>query len=328
MTALLFTLLLSAGSCGLYLLFARRWQILDTPNERSSHQRPTPHGGGAPLMLSFVAGLLLSGWMQSPWAPGFVMLAGIALFLTALGVADDLRGLSVRLRFGVYGVCCLVAAATLMQAQVVAHPLVGLLGVAGAAFALLWLLNLYNFMDGIDGIAALQCVLACVSAALLALAGGSGPAYPLYCLLLAAAQLGFLLFNWPSARLFMGDAGSVPTGFLLGGLALLGAVQGQLDPRCWLVLLAVFVTDASWTLGWRILSGQRFTQPHRSHAYQRLSRHWNSHLAVDMLVLAINAIWLFPMAWVVQIWPEHGLILVILAYLPLVLGMAKLRKLA
>ncbi len=124
----------------------------------------------------------------------------------------------------------------------------------------------------------------------------------------------------------MGDAGAIPTGFLLAGLALLGAVEGQLNPLCWLVLLAVFITDASWTLGWRMVTGQRFTQPHRSHAYQRLSRHWGSHLAVDMLLLAINALWLFPLAWGLVIWPDHAFFLVILAYLPLVLGMAKLGR--
>ena len=105
-------------------------------------------------------------------------------------------------------------------------------------------------------------------------------------------------------------------------------VQGQINPLCWLVLLAVFVTDASWTLIWRMLSGQKFTQPHRLHAYQRLSRRWGSHLGVDVLLLALNVLWLFPLAWAVHIWPNYGFLLVILAYLPLIWGMAKLGRLA
>ena len=105
-------------------------------------------------------------------------------------------------------------------------------------------------------------------------------------------------------------------------------MQRQLNPACWLVLLAVFITDATCTLVWRILSGQPFTRPHRLHAYQRLSRHWGSHLAVDMLLLALNALWLFPLAWALQIWPNYGLLLVILAYLPLLYGMVKIGKLA
>jgi Fuc2NAc and GlcNAc transferase len=126
----------------------------------------------------------------------------------------------------------------------------------------------------------------------------------------------------------MGDAGSVPTGFLVAAIALLGAVQGYLNPLCWAILLAVFITDASWTLVWRLATGQAFMQPHRLHAYQRLSRYWDSHLSVDMLLLAINVMWLFPLAWAVQAWPSYSVILVILAYFPLLCGMAKVGRLA
>ena len=333
MTVVLITLLLSAALCGVYLLLARRWRILDTPNERSSHQQPTPHGGGVPLLLAFAAGLLLAALWRGAWDGGFITLAVAALFLMLLGVIDDLRGLSVRLRFAVYSLLCLLVATTLLSPVLSHEPadsiVRGVVLVALAAMAMLWSLNLYNFMDGIDGIAATQCVVACCSAALLACWGGTGDgSYALFCLLLAASHLGFLIWNWPPARLFMGDAGSVPTGFLLAGLALLGAVQGQLNPLCWLVLLAGFVTDASWTLVWRIVSGQPFTQPHRLHAYQRLSRRWGSHLAVDMLLLALNALWLMPLAWAVQIWPNYGFLLVILAYLPLIWGMAKTAEFA
>jgi Fuc2NAc and GlcNAc transferase len=196
-----------------------------------------------------------------------------------------------------------------------------------AAFALLWSLNLYNFMDGIDGIAALQTMFVCSGAAYLTWLDGQDHSYIRYCLILAAAHSGFLLWNFPPARLFMGDAGSVPTGFLLAGLAILGAVQGQLNPLCWVVLSAVFITDATWTLVWRIAAGQDFTQPHRLHAYQRLSRHWKSHVRVDMLLLAINVMWLFPIALAVQRWPDHQLFLVFLAYLPLLFGVAKAGRL-
>ena len=109
---------------------------------------------------------------------------------------------------------------------------------------------------------------------------------------------------------------------------LLGAVQGFLNPACWLILLAVFITDASYTLVWRLFTGQAVTKPHRLHAYQRLSRHWQSHLSVDFLLLAINAVWLFPLAWAAQSTPDYALIMVILAYLPLLLGMAKIRHFA
>jgi Fuc2NAc and GlcNAc transferase len=328
MTAVLVTLVLSIILCGGYERFARARQILDIPNERSSHSLPTPHGGGAALLAAFLLGVVLSAWLYGAWAPPLVTLTLCALALALLGIVDDLHGLSVRRRLLAYGVVCLFAAVVVLRGVMPENVLYGTALVLVAALTLLWSLNLYNFMDGIDGIAAIQAVFISGSAALLAWLLGHEQSYARYCLLLAAAHCGFLLWNRPPARLFMGDAGSVPTGFLLAALALLGAVQGQLDPLCWLVLSAVFITDASWTLGARILTGQKFTQPHRSHAYQRLSQHWNSHARVVLLLLAINVMWLFPLALAVQMWPDHKLFLVFLAYLPLLGGMVKLGRLA
>ena len=326
MTAVLITLVLSVVLCGLYERFARTRQILDTPNERSSHSQPTPHGGGAALLAAFVLGLLWATWFYGAWDQPLITLTICTLALALLGVLDDLYSLSVRWRLLAYGVVCLFAAIVVVGDVQTGHLLFSTAVVLIAALILLWSLNLYNFMDGIDGIAALQAVFICCGAALLVWLAGSDESYARYCLLLAAAHCGFLVWNRPPARLFMGDAGSVPTGFLLAALALLGGAQGQLDPLCWLVLSAVFITDASWTLAARILTGQKFTQPHRSHAYQRLSRQWHSHTRVDMLLLAINVLWLLPLALAVQFWPEYRLILVLLAYLPLLGGMVKMGR--
>jgi len=327
-TAILTTLLLSAIFCGLYKQLAQARQFLDVPNERSSHLHPTPRGGGVALLLAFTAGLLLSAVLYGAWDESFVALSIAALVLMVLGVFDDLQGLSVRLRLVLYSVICLLLAAFLLHGvETESTPQVWAL-VLLSALALLWTLNLYNFMDGIDGLAALQAVLACSGAALLSWVTGHGGHYALFCLLLAAAHCGFLVWNYPPARLFMGDAGSVPTGFLLAALALIGAQQGLLNPVCWLILLAVFITDATWTLMWRMVSGQSLTQPHRSHAYQRLSRYWGSHLRVDILLLAISTFWLLPLASAVQLWPDLSLFLVIFAYLPLLYGMAKIARLA
>ncbi len=279
-------------------------------------------------MSAFLLGLLVSAGLYGAWDASFLTLAVAALILMVVGFLDDLQGLSVQLRLVLYSVVCLLAAAALLQIPDTENVLwSGALALL-AALGLLWTLNLYNFMDGIDGIAALQAVLACCSAALLSWVTGHGAHYALFCLLLAAAHGGFLVWNYPPARLFMGDAGSVPTGFLLAALALVGARQGLLNPLCWFVLLAVFITDSAWTLVWRMGSGQAFTQPHRLHAYQRLSRYWGSHLKMDILLVAIHTLWLFPLASAVQIWPEHSLFLVILAYLPLLVAMAKIGRLA
>lgn len=319
--ALLLTVAASVVFCGLYLRLARHWQILDTPNERSSHHLPTPHGGGAPMLFAFTLGLVIAAAWSGPWSGPYLVLAAASLLLMLLGIADDLWSLPVALRFGVYAACCLVTAYWLLSLPVGTPWRNGIL-LVGVAIAMLWLVNLYNFMDGIDGIAATQCLLACAAAALLSWQQG-GHEYALFCLLLAASQLGFLVWNWPPARLFMGDAGSIPTGFLLAGLALEGVVSGRLGLAAWLVLLAPFITDASWTLLWRMATGQPFTQPHRLHAYQRLSRHWGSHLRVDLLLAAVFVLVLSPLAWMTEIYPEYAVLLVILAYVPLLLGMVK-----
>lgn len=324
MSAILVTLLASALLCGLYLQLARRWQILDRPNARSSHRLPTPHGGGLPLFLALLLGLVAAAVSGSALPDVYLVITGMSLLLVGMGVLDDLRGLSVRTRFFGYGLVCGVTAALLLP------PVDGITSVAlatAAAFALLWMLNLYNFMDGIDGIAALQCIQAAVSVALLSWFSTGDAAYAGYCLMLAAAHAGFLAWNWPPARLFMGDAGSVPTGYLLGVLALLGAVQGTVPLEVWLILLAPFIVDASYTLVWRVVTGQPFTRPHRMHAYQRLSRHWGGHLPVDMALLAVHALWLFPLALTLTVWPKFPVLLVILAYLPLLIGVAKSRNL-
>lgn len=320
MTAFVITLLLSAAGCGAYLWLARRRQWLDQPNQRSSHTRPTPHGGGLPMLLAFAAGMALVQLGGTPWPVAYWLLLIVALVLMAIGVLDDRRGLPVSRRLLLYFACCVLVAWELLPAA--GWPLLAL-----AAIALLWLVNLYNFMDGIDGIAGLQCLLACAGAALLAWFGAGAADYVVFCLLLAAAQLGFLLWNWPPARLFMGDAGSVPTGLLLGGLALLGAAQDIVPLAAWLILLAAFITDASATLLLRIRRGEHPGQAHRQHAYQRLSRHWDSHLPVDLLLLAVNALWLFPLAFAATMWPKFGILLVILSYMPLLAGVAKSQEL-
>lgn len=300
---------------GLWLWLARRRQWLDHPGARSSHQVSTPHGGGIGLLLAFatVVGL------EAPWSAAYSGLLGLGLLLMLLGAVDDRWPLPVALRLLVYGVCCLLVIVWTPDPR---HPWLGWLAIP----ALLWLVNLYNFMDGIDGLAGIQAGLASGSAALLAFLGGHTE-YALFCALLAACLPGFLVWNWPPARLFLGDAGSIPLGFLLGGLVWLGWVQGSVPPGCWAVLLAAFVTDATWTLCARWCRGAPLTEAHREHAYQRLARYWKSHRAVDGLLLCLHLLWLFPLSLTIWHWPKFQLSLVLFAYFPLLVGMAFARRL-
>ncbi len=329
MTALLpFTAILSAILCGALLRLARGGRLLAQPGRRSAHRRPTPHAGGVALYAAFAAGVLVAGRLYPFYDLTYLALFSLTGALVLLGALDDLWDLPVGLRFACFTLCC-GAAVLLLWPRPVALALPLYWGLAALlTLGLMWAVNLYNFMDGIDGIAALQCILASTAAALLAYARGADPGYVCTLGLLAAAHAGFLVWNWPPARLFMGDAGSVPTGFLLGWLALLGAVRGELPWGCWAILLALFVVDASWTLAARACAGKRLTEAHREHAYQRLSRRWQSHLRVDMLLLGVLLLWLLPLAAAAARWPASQVFLVILAYIPLLAGMAKLARLA
>ena len=194
----------------------------------------------------------------------------------------------------------------------------GWLGFALVAVYLVWLLNLYNFMDGIDGIASVEAICVCVGGALLYVLLGK-PDLALLPLMLAAAVAGFLYWNFPPARIFMGDAGSGFLGIVLG---IMSIQAGWVDPALfwsWVILLGVFVVDATFTLVRRLLRGDKVYEAHRSHAYQYASRHYGRHLPVTLAVGVINLAWLLPIALLVGTGRIDGVIGVALAYAPLVL---------
>jgi Fuc2NAc and GlcNAc transferase len=188
------------------------------------------------------------------------------------------------------------------------------LGVLGIA----WTLNLFNFMDGIDGIAASEAVFVGIGGVLVALVNGATPGTIGVDLVFAAACGGFLVYNWPPARIFMGDVGSGFVGFVIAVLAL-GTLRK--DPSAvwvWLLLGAVFFVDATVTLVRRVARGERVQQAHRSHAYQWLARRWKSHRRVTLTTLGVNILWCLPCAILATRFPVYAPLIVALAFLPLV----------
>lgn len=307
-------------ACGLYLKLAQRLRLFDHPNERSAHVEPTPRGGGLGIFAGLYAAFALPLLLGHPWPAPYLALMSLATVLLLAGLVDDRYGLSVSLRLPGYGLAC-VAMVWLLWGHA---PL--WLQLLAAVYAL-WLLNLFNFMDGIDGIAASEASFALAAAALLAFLGGSWGAYALFCCMAAAACLAFLYWNWAPARLFMGDAGSVPLGFLLASLSLLGEISGAVPLSCWLILLAVFIADATYTLCWRAVQGERVTQAHSRHLYQRLARHWGRHSPVVLTMTAYNLLWLLPCAVAVLHWPRWTWFWLLAAYLPLLPARVKADKL-
>jgi UDP-N-acetylmuramyl pentapeptide phosphotransferase/UDP-N-acetylglucosamine-1-phosphate transferase len=245
-------------ACLALLLSSRgRRILLDRPNERSLHREPVPRSGGIAIALGAAAGLAM--------APAIPLVAfALAAALSAVSLADDVRPLPTLLRFAAH----LAAAAALTAAEFGARdPWLALVLV----LALAWYANLYNFMDGSDGLAGGMAVVGFGAYAWAAQLAGQ-PALASSSAVVAAACLAFLPFNFHPARLFMGDAGSVPLGFLAGALGLIGWRDGAWPLWFPLLVFAPFVGDATLTLLRRLLRRERVWQAHREHYYQRLAR--------------------------------------------------------
>lgn len=315
---------LAWGLTALLRRYALARSLMDIPNARSSHSQPTPRGGGVAIVAAFLMGLSVAVAAGVDLPPEiYYALLGSGLAIALLGFLDDHGHIAARWRLlghfaaAAWGLFWLGGLPPLtIFGQVVDF---GWLGYLLASFYLVWLLNLYNFMDGIDGIASIEAICVCLGGALLYVLHGHAEDAVLP-LLLSFAVAGFLYWNFPPARIFMGDAGSGFLGIVLGVLSLQAAWIDQSLLWGWLILLGVFIVDATFTLFRRLLRGDRVYEAHRSHAYQYASRQFGRHLPVTLAVAAINLCWLLPIAlWVVQ--GGDGLLGLLVAYGPL-LGLA------
>jgi UDP-N-acetylmuramyl pentapeptide phosphotransferase/UDP-N-acetylglucosamine-1-phosphate transferase len=285
---------LSLAGCGWVRAVLLRRQVLDLPNHRSSHAEPVPRGGGLAVMPIVVVAWL--AWMLFwPFPPAIVLVPLAALALAAVSFVDDLRGLPAALRLAAQAAAVAVGLSWLPADALAFQGLLPLwldrllLGVAW-----LWFVNAFNFMDGIDGISAVETAAIAVGV-LIVLAHDvfMNTMTPFAAALLGAA-LGFLWWNRPPARLFLGDVGSVGLGYLLGFLLVVLAVTGQWQAA--LILPAYYLADATITLGRRALAGEKVWQAHRSHFYQRAARALGGHAPVTRIVAALNGL-LVACAW-------------------------------
>jgi Fuc2NAc and GlcNAc transferase len=279
--------------------------VLDVPNERSSHTSPTPSGGGLAIVavvLSGVAVLGLTGVLGrgESWA-----ILGGGTLVAVVGWLDDRRSLGAPTRLAAH-----VAAAGWALWWIGGMPFLmtghnaqslGMFGTVLAGFAIVWAINVTNFMDGIDGLAAGEVVTVTLTAALLL--AEAHPPLAAAAALTGGAALGFLPWNWRPARIFMGDTGSGFLGFVLAVLAVASERAGALPALVWIMLYAVFATDATVTLLRRAWRGERWYSAHRSHAYQRAVQAGWSHARVTAMVLLVN-MGLGLLAWRAAAQPE------------------------
>ncbi len=257
--------------------YAMHRQLLDHPGERRSHRIATPRGGGIAIVLSVLLASVAGAFLYPGTARVLLLFALGLLMVAGIGWWDDHRPLPAIRRLLVHMLASALLAGLVWQASgnLLQAVLVFLVATA--------LVNLWNFMDGINGIAASQALVA-------ALGFAAVLPWPLSlaALALAAACLGFLPFNFPRARIFMGDVGSGALGYLLAALGALASVATDIG---WLALLAplsVFIVDAGFTLLCRMLSGQRWMEPHTQHVYQRAVKAGFSHARVTGVYILLG----------------------------------------
>ncbi|MEX5683699.1 MraY family glycosyltransferase [Pseudomonas silesiensis] len=300
--------------------YALAKSLMDIPNERSSHANPTPRGGGVAIVVCFLSALPVLSSLDLISPVVLYGILGAGLLVAIIGFADDHGHIAARWRLLGHS---LAAAWVLFWLDGLPgiemfgiNVDLGWFGNAVAIIYLVWMLNLYNFMDGIDGLASAEAISVCVLMCLVCwLNGRTNLIWPP--LFLAAAVSGFFYWNFPPARIFMGDAGSGFLGIILGGLTLHAAKDSTELLWSWLILLGAFIVDSTWTLIRRLVRSEKIYHAHRTHGYQYASRQLKSHGVVTAAVVGINLFWLFPIAYLVGARSLDGLIGLCFAYVPI-----------
>lgn len=320
MAFLLGTVMYSLVIARLILQFAPRLDLLDLPSSRSSHSIPTPRGGGLAIVVAFftaamllrLAGVLTDRLLSAVlWGGGPI---------AAVGFIDDRKTLPAGIRLFVHVGAALIVTAligipTRFVASVVGYYIWSIR--LASVIAIVWATNLFNFMDGIDGIASIEAIyIGCTLSGFNVYLGGS-PELTMTMLSLAFATVGFLVWNWPPARIFMGDVGSGFLGFILATFVLAMSRDHVVVIPIAMILSGVFIVDASVTLIRRVVRGDRWLDAHRTHAYQHLAGRWGAHQPVTIFVGAINCFWLLPWGCAAAAFPNYAALCMVAALLPL-----------
>ena len=314
-------------------------RIIDLPNSRSLHSLPRPRAGGIAILIAFFSTLIASGLadvLDSNFSQALIY-GGITIALIGLG--DDIYNLNPIVRF------LATLLVTILCVLGIGMPSVSFMGfvlqpsvilLVFEVLAILWILNLFNFMDGIDAIASVEAISVILLASALLLFVEPTSASSNYqvevLLLIAFSTAGFLVWNWPPAKLFMGDVGSGFLGFVLALFAVQTSIEQTLNVWVWLILLGVFFSDATVTVIRRIFNKKKFYEAHREHVYQHLvlyiQEHKDlapealrtyAHKITSTLVVVINFVWLAPWAYMAKIYSEQAMLFALVALTPLLI---------
>lgn len=289
-SATVVSLVVSAVLVWLTTRYLVRQAILDHPVERSSHSTAVPRGGGlAVIPVILVSWLLLGPFLNLSTSTAAIWWVALGtVLLAAISWLDDLKTLSIAWRLPVHiGVVALVLYSVPLSMNHLSIPdIPNWLSLTFIGLVFVWFINLFNFMDGIDGITGIETLSIGAGSALITFIIGDGQWIGILGLVMGGAITGFLLWNWPPAKIFLGDVGSVPLGFLCGWLLLNLASNGAWAAA--VILPLYYVADATITLTKRALRGEKFWRPHRQHFYQLAVGRGRGHARVTISVAVVN----------------------------------------
>ena len=307
----------SAGLSLIYKKIAADFNILSVKNHRTLHKLPTPRGGGIVFSLLSILAIFLIFWNWQFTEEMLLALVVGGFTATLFGFVDDIKNiraevkLIIQFSLACWAVCCLYFSELLslgFTPLYITIPIILLI--------MVWMMNAYNFIDGIDGMAASGAIFVCLALAL-ALFLTDGPIEIIAIFIMITSTItGFIVFNWPPASIFMGDAGSIFLGYILGVLLLFTVLNNDMTIWLWLTVFGYFFADTTVTQILRIILVKKWYLAHRSHAYQNLSRITNSHRKVTIAVILYNLLWILPLTVWSALQPEMGIITTILSITP------------
>jgi UDP-N-acetylmuramyl pentapeptide phosphotransferase/UDP-N-acetylglucosamine-1-phosphate transferase len=278
--------------------------VVDAPTARSSHDRPTPRGGGIGVVAGLMAGIVVAA-SRGTSTPGYLILA--VLVVSAVGFVDDLRSQSAVLRIVLTGACAAVFAVGLLRP----HDVRDLMNVVTVVIILTGYTNAFNFMDGVNGISCFSAAIAGVWLAVLASEQGLTSAF--YVAVAAtSASLAFLPWNFPRATMFLGDVGSYGLGFVLAAVAVVCWHGGAPAVKC-AAPFVIYLADTTITSIRRMAGGRGWSEAHREHVYQRAFDRGMSHASVTAMVGTFSAVSCLG-AWVIARWEAEGAISTLLVF--------------
>ena len=307
---------------------ANKKSMIDIPNARSSHTVPTPRGGGAAIIITYFLGLITIYLTDVVSNPIFLALLTGGLAIAIVGWVDDKNHVSAKLRLVVHMLAAALALYILNDIPELPYedqiPELHYIGIVISGLMIVWSTNLFNFMDGINGLAAVEAISVSLGAALV-LFFADQMFHAVSLLVLTFSTLGFLFFNFPKARIFMGDVGSGFLGFLTAIYAIGVSSTDVISPWSWVILYGFFLVDSTVTLITRAVSKQNIFGAHNLHAYQKMSRRFGSHSRVTISILLLNVFWLFPLAFFATIDNENAFLYAAIALAPLLFFTLKVK---